>query len=721
MSSNVDRFQNETDYPTSPGADTDDCCMPSEQFLATENIVCNPKLLALQKELNKELKVKEGLEKYLTMTKDKKMIDSSRQMLDDSKAKIELLRMQIARLQQIVLLAANGDSGKATVSITEQKYEELMLKLRKEAAMCDGAKNMIKILQQQTKQTEKKSLQDAADSQRESEEKLDLIRLALEKYSRDLPTHSPKREPLSTPNNRSNAVYRTRTPEVESPCGRNAIVLPGNSHVSEGFTSTISPNQQAANLFSRSSSTPPCKPILSRQSTFNLSQALAVTGKLEVRLMGCQDLLAEVPGRSRESSSPTSTDHVNRKSKSVVTNKCASYRIKDSLSEDIYAVVRIDNHKVAQTDAKQCSQQSWDQRFSIELERSKELEIDIYWNDWRSMCAFLCLKLGDFVDSYQDGMVLPLEPQGTLFAEVKYLNPVVSRKPKLQRQKKLFRVKAQRPVRPGAINVAAWSRLLKQFLPQSSQEYDQRPSYTQERNKTSKSETEAPQLLPMTENAIEQQQSINKPQIVVNKMIITEQGKELQRPSTLIQDHKDIAKMFESLNTQTAQQTLEDARKPKIDGRVAKEKPTSPPGGSSLLGRQVSLEHFRLISVLGRGHFGKVILANYLLTKKDYFALKVLKKGDILARDEVESLMAEKRIFEVVTRAKHPFLVNLLACFQTKRHPEDVSNFDEEFTKEQVQLSPAKDKRPVLDQEQRNFDDFYFYIDSVTSVNASSR
>jgi protein kinase N len=48
--------------------------------------------------------------------------------------------------------------------------------------------------------------------------------------------------------------------------------------------------------------------------------------------------------------------------------------------------------------------------------------------------------------------------------------------------------------------------------------------------------------------------------------------------------------------------------------------------------------------------------------------LKVLKKGDILAREEVESLMVEKRIFELATENRHPFLVKLFACFQTAEH-----------------------------------------------------
>lgn len=50
--------------------------------------------------------------------------------------------------------------------------------------------------------------------------------------------------------------------------------------------------------------------------------------------------------------------------------------------------------------------------------QSKELKIDIYWNDVRSMCACAFLRLDDYIDNTHNGMVIPLEPQGTLFAEV---------------------------------------------------------------------------------------------------------------------------------------------------------------------------------------------------------------------------------------------------------------------------------------------------------------
>lgn len=79
----------------------------------------------------------------------------------------------------------------------------------------------------------------------------------------------------------------------------------------------------------------------------------------------------------------------------------------------------------------------------------------------------------------------------------------------------------------------------------------------------------------------------------------------------------------------------------------------------------MNLDSFRLLSVLGRGHFGKVILSQYRNTG-EYFAIKALKKGDIIARDEIESLLSEKRIFEVANTMRHPFLVNLFACFQTE-------------------------------------------------------
>ena len=116
-----------------------------------------------------------------------------------------------------------------------------------------------------------------------------------------------------------------------------------------------------------------------------------------------------------------------------------SYSVKDETSNEIMAVIKLDNVTVAQTNWKPCSQQAWDQRFSIDLDKSREVEIDIYWRDWRSLCGVKFLRLEEFIDDVRHGMALQLEPQGLLFAEIKFLNPMISRKPKLQRQRRIFK------------------------------------------------------------------------------------------------------------------------------------------------------------------------------------------------------------------------------------------------------------------------------------------
>ena len=81
-------------------------------------------------------------------------------------------------------------------------------------------------------------------------------------------------------------------------------------------------------------------------------------------------------------------------------------------------MLKLDNVEVARTNWRTTSQQAWDQRFSIQLEKSRELELSVYWKDWRSLCAVKFLKLEDFIDDVRHGMALQLEPQGLLFAEV---------------------------------------------------------------------------------------------------------------------------------------------------------------------------------------------------------------------------------------------------------------------------------------------------------------
>ncbi|CAB1323785.1 unnamed protein product [Coregonus sp. 'balchen'] len=567
--------------------------------------MCSSRLAALKKQNDIELKCKQGAENMIQMysngsSKDKKLLATAQQMLQDSKTKIEFIRMQILKASQTGETNYSNNHvsvSKPIISPLDLRLEELRHHSRIEHAVAEGAKN-------------------AQARFNESNQKLDLLQLSLEQRLSELPKDHPK----------SLLILEELAMVVSSP---------------------LSPRQSIMSTYNQYST---------------VTKPAALTGTLEVRLMGCQDLLEEVPGRCKipSASLPGWSPSEQRSSFMSRSNK--------SKGTGSRSLSKTDDLSMGQTSWKPVSNQSWDQKFTLELDRSRELEISVYWRDWRSLCAIKFLRLEDFLDNQRHGMCLYLEPQGKLFAEVTFFNPVIERRPKLQRQKKIFSKQQGKTFLRAPqmnINIATWGRLVRRAIPSVNNSFSpaQLPDMGTE-------------LGPESQSILHQSPS----DLTVTKL---EFGKEPTLPPKLLPSTGEP--ILESRTTdrervQNALSTfdfLNDSRNSvlnsKLDDSVAVEQPdeTSPVQHTTDTREeedfQFSLVDFKCVAVLGRGHFGKVLLAEYESTG-EMFAIKALKKGDIVSRDEVDSLMCEKRIFETVNSVRHPFLVNLFACFQTKEH-----------------------------------------------------
>ncbi|GFN73542.1 serine/threonine-protein kinase n2 [Plakobranchus ocellatus] len=683
----------------------------------------NPRLTSLQKQMDIELKVKTGAENMITMystgsSRDKKLLATAQQMLSDAKTKIEIIRMQMLKVNQDSSdVSSKGQKSSELLSPFELRIEELRHHVKIESRVSEGARNVIRTLQN-SKSEDKKLLREAQTTLADSTMKLELMRMSLEERLTEMDPDCPRAEQLKEElDELINFTY----------------ITPGGRFSTQGKRNDIS-------YFSKSA---------------------ALTGKLEVRLVGVQGLLEDMPQRRKDSlqllmSSPGESRSMLRRGSSKM------YNIKDEISNEVMCCLKLDNQPVVQTAWKPCSQQCWDHRSSIDLDKSRELEVSVYWRDWRQMCAVKFLRLEDFLDNQRHGITLHLEPKGILFCEITFLNPTLSRKPKLQRQRKIFpKHKGKNFLRPNQMNidVATWGRLMKRAVPNYSETTEQQQPQSphvassgvisQDRNLpaapvsfdhpepskrsrdgiNSSTASTIPTTVPtggrriletaldgdeesvrreMSDRHMRQEQLASAP--IMPTPLQHSNSYSSRKHATHGHDREDPVQQalsnFDFLGSTTPDTSSADLESSLIQSPSVVEAPpvhkrrtptpplpplpsTAPPLPttapsiipseksrqaphppaleSEYSSQRLKMDDFRPISVLGRGHFGKVLLTQYKRTS-EYFAIKALKKGDIIARDEVESLMSEKRIFEVINTMRHPFLVNLFACFQTSEH-----------------------------------------------------
>ncbi|XP_059870011.1 serine/threonine-protein kinase N3 isoform X1 [Delphinus delphis] len=616
-------------------------------------------LEALQRQLQVELKVKQGAENmthtYASGTpKERKLLAAAQQMLQDSQLKVALLRMKISSLE------ASGSPEPGP----ELLVEELRHRLRIEAAVAEGAKNVVKLLGSRRTQ-DRKVLAEAQAQLQESSQKLDLLRLALEQLLEGLPPAHPLR-------------------------GR----------VARELRTAVSGNPQPSGT---------------------LVKPTAMTGTLQVHLLGCEQLLTAVPGRSPVAALAGTP------SQGWLWSRAKQQRGGGELASEVLAVLKVDNRIVGQTAWGPVAKQSWDQTFVVPLERARELEIGVHWRDWRQLCGVAFLRLEDFLDNACHQLSLSLVPQGLLFVQVTFCDPVIERRPRLQRQKRIFskrralqapsapRKGAPRPQpHPGGPLTLPRPVISRPRRPPCEKRSNPHPSHRAStcprsrpprRCRAPNAPTWSPGLdssrlcqpqPPGTPGrltlAFERdicpltwvfacQAFSHRPELLACSQVLTcgahvtelhlharpQEMAVLGAPTRPLQPLPLLPHRWGQPRTRRG-------------GRVWSgpwRSPSPCPRGFPYplsCRKPPRLQDFRCLAVLGRGHFGKVLLVQFKGTGQ-YYAIKALKKQEVLSRDEIESLYCEKRILEAVGRMGHPFLLSLLACFHTSSHACFVTEF----------------------------------------------
>ncbi|CBQ71694.1 related to serine/threonine protein kinase [Sporisorium reilianum SRZ2] len=90
--------------------------------------------------------------------------------------------------------------------------------------------------------------------------------------------------------------------------------------------------------------------------------------------------------------------------------------------------------------------------------------------------------------------------------------------------------------------------------------------------------------------------------------------------------------------------------------------PRIPPAAPSSRPTASSIKDFDILKPISKGAFGSVFLAKKCTTG-DYYAIKVLKKSDMIAKNQITNVKAERMI--LMTQNQSPFVVKLFFTFQS--------------------------------------------------------
>lgn len=419
----------------------------------------NTRIVALEKQLDIENKVKEGALNMLEMyskNRNKKFMKEAKTMLEYSDAKIDYIKMMIDKIREQDKRTNKKTEEKSAANLNLLQFES-MIGQKPEGKAADKNNNddqfKSRFLQTQSKSSSCIPSRDGGADVHLSEELVQLInqekllnlrieelkaRLKLELTVMDglksiiltLQADKTDKNTIQDAKNKLTESYQKvfllrhalksvldRLDPKSSKhsaideilrCSKNAST---DLKAKSAYTSLPTDFNQQIDLNA-----------LSNQSQFSLPKTSQICGKLEIKLIGVKNLLSRIERYDSDSSSRSSK---------------ASYKVNDKrTSNEIKAVLKLDNTKVGETTWQTLKSNSPDEYsncfqcmgfFPVDLDRNRELEVQFYYNDFREFCAFKHLYLEDYVDGDQPSShELELEPQGSLRLELKISNPMVS-------------------------------------------------------------------------------------------------------------------------------------------------------------------------------------------------------------------------------------------------------------------------------------------------------
>lgn len=150
-----------------------------------------------------------------------------------------------------------------------------------------------------------------------------------------------------------------------------------------------------------------------------------------------------------------------------------------------------------------------------------------------------------------------------------------------------------------------------------------------------------------------------------NRIPVTPSSENMQSPSTPLSspllfphDHGPVPGPVELQRRQSMTLSAADFQRQPISPLLTASNPPSKPS-------QPSIRDYEIINPISRGAFGSVFLARKKLTG-EYFAIKVLKKADMVAKNQVKNVRAERAI--MMSQSESPFVAKLYFTFQSKSY-----------------------------------------------------